>query len=81
MVYARFFLPDSAMVWYAMEGEPVGNDFWFFGVICGPEGCSYGYFHVAGLDREEGPMGKKVERDMSFLPRCKNEILELKELL
>jgi hypothetical protein len=42
-VHLKFFTPDSDWTWFATEGEPQGDDFLFFGYVCGLEE-EWGYF-------------------------------------
>ena len=37
VVVAKFFIPDSNWVWYAVEGSPENDNFLFFGLVNGFE--------------------------------------------
>ena len=62
-VYAKFFL--AGWTWYVTEGSPQGEDFLFFGFVVGLE-SEFGYFLLSELEEVRGPLGLKVERDLSF---------------
>ncbi len=40
MVYARFSLSGTPLVWYVIEGQPEGEDYLFFGFVLGRNDCS-----------------------------------------
>ena len=46
IVHAKFFTSDSNWTWYVTEGEADGDDFRFFGYVCGMEG-EWGYFALS----------------------------------
>lgn len=64
-VYAKFFLPGTGWTWYVMEGEARGDDFLFFGFVCGQE-AEFGYFVLSELESATTPLGLHVERDLAF---------------
>lgn len=65
IVYAKFFTPDSNWTWYVTEGSPDGDDFRFFGFVCGLE-SEWGYFLLSELEAARGPLGLPIERDLHF---------------
>lgn len=75
MVYAKFFTPDSNWTWYVMEGEPVGDDFRFFGYVRGLEE-EWGYFLLSELESVRGPLHLPVERDLYFHPGHFTDVVE-----
>lgn len=64
LVYARFFLPGTNRAWYLMEGEPVEEDFIFFGFISGPD--EFGEFWLSKLEKLGQPPSVTVIRDLTF---------------
>ena len=65
-IIVKFFTPWTNWTWYAIEGNPVGdNDFEFFGLVDGHE-KELGYFMLSELESVNGPFGLKIERDMYF---------------
>lgn len=77
-VYAKLFTPDSNWTWYVTEaswvnsdGEPVDGaqyDCLMFGLVCGFE-TELGYFSLREMEQARGPLGLKIERDLSWEPR------------
>jgi hypothetical protein len=67
VVHAKFFTADSNWTWYVTEGEADGDDFRFFGYVCGMEE-EWGYFILSELESARGPMGLEIERDLNFEP-------------
>ena len=63
----KFFTPDAGWTWYASEGEPVGDDFHFFGYVEGVEN-EWGTFALSELRGVHGVLGLPVERDLYFKP-------------
>ena len=68
VVVAKFFIPDSNWVWYAVEGSPENDNFLFFGLVNGFE-REWGYFSLNELTSFRGPLGLPVERDLYFTPQ------------
>jgi hypothetical protein len=66
VVYAIFFFPLIGWIWLAIEGEPRGNDFIFFGYVIGFE-AEFGYFALSELE-DVNIDGLKVERVEHFEP-------------
>ena len=64
MVYARFFLPGSQRAWYPLEGEPVGEDFMFFGWLA--PNNEFAEFRLSELQAIRGLFDSHVERDPAF---------------
>jgi len=73
IVYVKFFTPDSSWTWFATEGEPVGDDFRFFGYVVGFE-KEWGYFVLSELEAARGPLGLRIERDLDFTPKAFSKI-------
>lgn len=67
IVHAKFFTPDSSWTWYVTEGQADGDDFRFFGFVCGLED-EWGYFVLSELEAVRGPLGLFIERDLYFQP-------------
>ena len=72
----KFFTPDSNWTWYATEGSQEGEDFIFFGYVCGLEN-EWGYFSLSELQSARGPLGLPIERDLYFQPTPMSKIVEL----
>ena len=70
-VVAKFFLPETRLTWYALEGrrEPDG-DWLFFGFVESPLGADcdeLGYFLLSELAGLRSPrFGLPVERDLHW---------------
>jgi len=64
MVWCKFFYPDFAWSWYAIEFD--GNDS-FFGFVDGDE-VELGYFSLSELQENRGKLGLPIERDLHFQP-------------
>ncbi|HEY7616310.1 MAG TPA: DUF2958 domain-containing protein [Terriglobales bacterium] len=67
LAYAKFFTPDSNWTWWVTEGSPQGDDFMFFGYVCGQD-QEWGYFLLSELREARGPLGLPIERDLYFEP-------------
>lgn len=65
VVYAKFFTPWSNWTWYATEFD--GEDI-FFGFVQGLAE-ELGYFSLSELEQVRGPLGLRIERDLSFTPK------------
>ena len=61
-VVVKFFTPYSNWPWYITEYD--GEDT-FFGLCCGSE-AELGYVSLKELSDITGPMGLKIERDISY---------------
>jgi hypothetical protein len=72
LVICKFFYPDFAWRWYAIEFD--GQDL-FFGFVTGdvPE---FGYFSLTELKENRGQLGCPIERDFSFQP-CRLSALQV----
>ncbi len=64
-IIVKFFCPWSSWTWYAVEGEPEGDDFRFFGLVDGHE-KEWGYLMLNELTEIRGPGGLRIERDYHF---------------
>jgi Protein of unknown function (DUF2958) len=67
VVPVKFFTPDSAWTWYAIEFD--GDDL-FFGFVVGME-SELGYFTLHELERARGPLGLPIERDLYWNPETR----------
>jgi len=74
MVRAKFFTPWANWAWYVTEGEPVDDDFKFFGWVVEKEDRELGYFFLSELESVTGPFGLKIERDDEFVPCRLSEV-------
>src|ERR1700691_2202767 len=66
MVYARYFLPETASSWYVCEGQPEGEEYLFFGFVTFPD-ADFHCFLLSGLQALRGPLGQTIERDLAFV--------------
>jgi len=64
VVYAKFHLPGTSRAWYAMEGEPRGEDYVFSGFVAGPN--EFRQFRLSELHAVRGLFDARVERDLTF---------------
>lgn len=64
LVQARFFTPWDSWTWYAIEFD--GEDL-FWGFVDGFV-REFGYFSLSELESVTGPLGLRIERDVSFEP-------------
>jgi hypothetical protein len=64
MVYARFHLPGTSRAWYAIEGEPKGEDFLSFGFVT--ESNEFREFRLSELEAIRGLFDAQVEHDLAF---------------
>jgi hypothetical protein len=65
VVYAHYFLPETASSWYVCEGQPEGEDYLFFGFVTFPD-ADFRSFLLSELQALRGPLGQTVERDLTF---------------
>jgi hypothetical protein len=73
-VHIKYFTPDSDWTWFATEGEPRGDDFLFFGYVCGCEE-EWGYFVLSELESVGGRGRLPIERDLHFRPGPFSEVI------
>lgn len=78
MVYIKYFTPDSGWTWFVTEGSEEEGRFLFFGYVIGHE-REWGYFSLADLQTNLGPMRSPIERDLYFAPKPLSEALKRHE--
>jgi hypothetical protein len=78
MVHLKYYGPDSAMIWFACEGQPEHGGCRFWGIRVDPTESHWTYFTLCELADIRGPEGERVRRDETFAPR---PLSQLKELL
>ncbi len=61
----KYFTPDSSWTWYALEFDP--EEELFFGLVQG-FAEEFGSFTLEELRVARGPLGLRIERDLSFRP-------------
>src|SRR5664279_125935 len=66
IVYARYFLPETASSWYVCEGQSEGEDYLFFGFVSVPD-ADFHCFLLSELVALRGPLGQTVKRDQTFV--------------
>lgn len=71
LVWAKYFTPDSSWTWYVTEFDP--EDKLCFGWVLGFE-KELGYFSLSELEEVRGPMGLRIERDLSFKPQPLSQV-------
>lgn len=74
-IIAKFFDPCGSWTWYATEGERVGNDFIFFGLVRGFDN-ELGNFTLSELQEVKGPLGLGIERDLHFGKHTLAEVMK-----
>lgn len=77
-VVVKFFCPWNNWTWYATEGERQEDDFIFFGYVQGFEG-ELGYFSLKELESVSGPLGLKIERDISFSGKTLAQVMKRRQ--
>jgi hypothetical protein len=78
MVYARFSLSGTPLVWYAIEGQAEGGDYLFFGFVLGPN--DFRNFRLSELEAARNPAGNRVERDIRFTPGRFTDVIPAPDL-
>jgi hypothetical protein len=78
MVYARFSLSGTPLVWYAIEGQPEGDDYLFFGYVLGPN--VFRSFRLSELKTMRTDAGQRVERDVRFIPGRFTDVIPAPDL-
>jgi len=72
----RFFDPTGSWMWYATEGGPEGDDYRFYGLVCGYE-RELGYWMLSDLQHAKdglaGLQALPIERDLHFEPKLLSE--------
>ena len=71
VVVAKYFTPDSSWSWFATEYLPQDRE--FFGLVQGMD-TELGYFSLDELESARGPMGLKIERDLSWTEMTIREV-------
>ena len=64
IAYVKLFTPDSNYTWFITEYSEEENI--CFGLITTLEEKELGYFSLDEISNIKGPLGLKVERDISF---------------
>ncbi len=78
MVYARYSLAGTPLVWYVIEGQPEGQDFLFFGFVLGRN--TFRNFHLSELEAARNDDGQQVERDAAFIPGRLTDVVPAPDL-
>ena len=78
MIHARFFLPGTELVWYAIEGRTENEDYLFYGFVLGPN--AFQYFRLSELEAARGTQGQTVQRDQAFIPGRLTEVVPAPDL-
>jgi hypothetical protein len=78
MVYARFSLSGTPLVWYPIEGQSEGEDYLFFGFVLGPN--AFQTFRLSELKIMRGPEGQTVQRDERFIPGRLTDVVPAPDL-
>lgn len=73
--HIKLFTPDSNWTWFITEFSVEDKDT-CFGLVSGHE-LELGYFTLSELSSIRGPLGLKVELDISFSPTSLSEVRKL----
>ena len=77
IILCKFFAPVCPFTWYVTEGEKVGNDYRFFGLVINNYfEKEWGYFMLSELESIRFSGGLGIERDIYF-EECKIKDLNL----
>ena len=70
MIHARFFTPNSGVVFYVAEGEPRGSDYLFWGLLVVPQFRFPSRFQLmrSQLTSQDWLGQEPCQRDESFQP-------------
>lgn len=74
IVYAKLFTPDSNWTWWILEYSSAEK--LAFAMVDGFE-KELGYVSIEKLESIRGPLGLKIERDITFQPTMYRDIKEL----
>ena len=66
LCYVKLFTPDSSWTWFIIEFSKADRST-CYGYVQGLE-SELGYFTLEELESVHGPLGLKIERDLSFNP-------------
>lgn len=76
LAVVKFFDPTGSWTWYATEGGPEGDDYRFYGLVCGWE-RELGYWMLSDLQHAKdgltGLQALPIERDLYFKPKPLSE--------
>lgn len=76
LAIVRFFDPTGSWSWYAIEGKQEGDNYRFYGLVCGYE-RELGYWMLSDLQHAKqgiaGLGGLPIERDMHWTPKPLSE--------
>lgn len=76
--HLKLFFPAGRFTFYCVEGEQDGDDFRMFGYTksaLGADCDEWGYASLNELQSIRGPLGLKIERDLSWRPTLMGEVL------
>ncbi len=75
IVLVKFFTPDSCWTWYILEGSEQENEDWLLFAYVERMFNEFGYVSLRELENVRGPLGLKVERDITFAPTPISKVL------
>ena len=75
IVWVKFFTPDSCWTWYILEGSEQENEDWLLFAYVEGMFNEFGYVSLRELENVRGPLGLKVERDITFVPTPISKVL------
>ena len=78
MVYARYSLSGTPLVWYVIEGQPEGQDYLLFGFVLGPN--AFRHFRLSELEATRNEDGQPVLRDAAFIPGRLTDVVPAPDL-
>lgn len=72
LCHVKLFTPDSNWTWFIIEISQEDKNL-CYGYIKGLE-SELGYFTIQELESIAGPLGVKIEVDLSFIPKQLSEV-------
>jgi Protein of unknown function (DUF2958) len=78
----KFFDPSGRGTWYAIEGQPEGDDLMFFGWVESPLGSDMdelGYFSFNEMVTVKNRWGLSLERDQHFTPTRLGDLIHRRD--
>jgi hypothetical protein len=79
--HLKYYGPDSAMIWFAFEGQQEHGECRFWGIRVDPNESHWVYFTLRELEELQGPEGERVRRDETFTPRPLSTLMELRDYI
>lgn len=77
-VIAKFFCPWGSATWFATDYYEDENICFGYANVMGDDCAELGYFSVDELEKQEGPMGLRIERDRYWEEHTLEEVMACK---